>query len=258
MKNQTIAQIKEALTGIKNEDDPFFEELQSDFRKGVQILLNKWKAEREKERKEHDRYIRMSVHERRLSKQGFKSISGIDEAGRGPLAGPVVAAAVILNQDSCIYGLDDSKKLSAAKRTELFDRIHEKAEAIGVGIIPAGEIDQLNIYQAVKKAMKQAVSELAVQPDFLILDAMKIEAPYPQESIIKGDANSISIAAASIIAKVTRDRIMEEYDREYPGYGFGIHKGYGTKAHMDSLKKLGPCPIHRQSFTPVKAAMIQS
>ncbi|WP_144461390.1 ribonuclease HII [Siminovitchia fortis] len=258
MKNQTIAQIKDALAEIQNEDDEFIIELQSDSRKGVQTLLNKWKAEKEKERNEHKRYIRMSVHEERLRAQGFRLISGIDEAGRGPLAGPVVAAAVILNENSRIYGLDDSKKLSEAKRTELFDRIHEEAEAIGIGIIPSEEIDRLNIYQAVKKAMKLAVSELAVQPDFLLLDAMKIEAPYPQESIIKGDADSISIAAASIIAKVTRDRLMAGYDRQYPGYGFGIHKGYGTKVHLDALKKLGPCPIHRQSFAPVQAAMLQS
>lgn len=258
MKNQTIAQIKEVLREIKNENDPFFMELQSDSRKGVQVLLNSWKAGKEKERKEHEQYTRMSVHENQLRKQGFKWIGGIDEAGRGPLAGPVVAAAVILNEDSCIYGLDDSKKLSETKRNELFGRIHEEARAIGVGIISSGEIDQLNIYQAVKKAMNQAVSELAIQPDFLLLDAMAIEAPYPQESIIKGDANSNSIAAASIIAKVTRDWLMAEYEQQYPGYGFGIHKGYGTKAHLDALKKLGPCPIHRQSFAPVQAAMNRS
>ncbi|RST75471.1 ribonuclease HII [Siminovitchia acidinfaciens] len=254
MKTYTITQIKDALAEIKNENDPVILQLQSDSRKGVQTLLNRWKSEKEKEREELERYRRMLVHENRLRRQGFEWICGIDEAGRGPLAGPVVAAAVILTEEAEIPGLDDSKKLSEAKRLQLFDRIHEDAKAIGVGIISAEDIDKYNIYEAVKKAMKQAVSELAFQPDFLLVDAMRINAPYPQESIIKGDANSISIAAASIIAKVTRDRLMVEYDQKYPEYGFAIHKGYGTKSHLDALKKCGPCPIHRQSFAPVQAA----
>lgn len=258
MKTQTIAQIKEALTEIKKENDPLIRELQSDSRKGVQSLLSKWRAEKDRERKELERYRRMSVYEGKLREQGFQWICGIDEAGRGPLAGPVVAAAVILKEDCRIHGLDDSKKLTEAKRIELFDRIHEEADAIGVGIISAEEIDKYNIYQAVKKAMQAAVSELEVQPDFLLVDAMGIEVPYPQESIIKGDANSISIAAASIIAKVTRDRLMSSYGQQYPEYGFGIHKGYGTKDHLDALKRFGPSPIHRQSFAPVQAAKLKS
>lgn len=254
MKSQTIAQIRDILADVKHVDDPMILELQSDSRKGVQALLNKWKAEKDKQRQEIEKYRRMSRHENRLTSQGFEWICGIDEAGRGPLAGPVVAAAVILKADMPIHGLDDSKKLSEAKRNQLFDRIQTDAKAIGIGIISAEEIDKYNIYQAVKKAMKQAVSELAPQPDFLLVDAMKVDTPYPQESIIKGDANSNSIAAASIIAKVTRDRLMAEYDQKYPEYGFSIHKGYGTKAHLDALKKCGPSPIHRRSFAPVHAA----
>ncbi|MFD1705864.1 ribonuclease HII [Siminovitchia sediminis] len=258
MKTMTIAQIQKALQKIHTENDPFLKELQTDSRKGVQTLLNRWKVERKKERQELERFQHMSLHEKRWRQKGFDAICGIDEAGRGPLAGPVVSAAVILKKNSFIKGLDDSKKISEARRLQLFEQIHEEAEAIGIGMISPIEIDKYNIHQAVLKAMKLAVSNLVVQPDVLLIDAMNIETPYPQESIIKGDANSISIAAASIIAKVTRDRIMAEYDLRYPEYGFAIHKGYGTKAHLDALKKWGPSEIHRRSFAPVRSALQQS
>jgi len=255
MKGYTISQIKDALDDIEDRDHPFILNLQRDPRKGVQTLLDKWQRGKARKLEELERYGIMSVNENRLMAQGYEWIAGIDEAGRGPLAGPVVSAAVILKEDCYIPGLDDSKKLSESKRLELFREIHENAAAIGIGVISAEEIDTLNIYNAVKKSMNLAVSKLKLQPDFLLIDAMKLDIPYSQESIIKGDANSISIAAASIIAKVTRDEIMQQYHEQFPQYGFTVHKGYGTKIHLDALQKYGPCPIHRKSFGPVQAAI---
>lgn len=186
--------------------------------------------------------------------KGLLTVAGIDEAGRGPLAGPVVAAAVILPKDIIIPSLNDSKQLSAAKRDELFEIIKEKAVAFFVSDVDNDIIDTVNILQAVFIAMANAVLNMKIKPDICLVDGnYKIpQLKLPQEAIIDGDAKSASIAAASILAKVTRDRIMDEYALEYPGYGFEKHKGYGTKAHLEALKKLGPCPIHRQSFAPVR------
>ena len=176
-------------------------------------------------------------------------ICGIDEVGRGPLAGPVYAAAVILHKDKEILYLNDSKKLSEKKRDELYDEIMEKAVAVGIGHASWERIDEINIKQATLEAMKQAVEALKVRPDMLLVDAEHIpDIGIRQVGIIKGDARSVSIAAASIIAKVTRDRLMCEYDRQYPGYDFAGNKGYGTAAHIDALKRLGPCEIHRRTF----------
>ena len=176
-------------------------------------------------------------------------ICGIDEVGRGPLAGPVYAAAVILPKDCEILYLNDSKKLSEKKRDELYDEIMEKAVAVGIGHASWERIDEINIKQATLEAMKQAVEALSVRPDMLLVDAEHIpDIGIRQVGIIKGDARSVSIAAASIIAKVTRDRLMCEYDRQYPGYDFAGNKGYGTAAHIDALKRLGPCEIHRRTF----------
>ena len=176
-------------------------------------------------------------------------ICGIDEAGRGPLAGPVVAGAVILPADCEILFLNDSKKLSAAKREELYDEIMEKAVAVGVGMASPARIDEINILQATYEAMRTAVSELGVEPDILLNDAVTIpEITIPQVPIIKGDAKSVSIAAASIIAKVTRDRLMVQYEEVLPGYGFAKHKGYGSKEHIEAIRRLGPTPIHRRTF----------
>ena len=178
-----------------------------------------------------------------------KFICGIDEAGRGPLAGPVVAGAVILPSDCEILFLNDSKKLSAAKREELYDEIMEKAVAVGVGMASPARIDEINILQATYEAMRTAVSELGVEPDILLNDAVTIpEITIPQVPIIKGDAKSVSIAAASIIAKVTRDRLMVQYEEVLPGYGFAKHKGYGSKEHIEAIRRLGPTPIHRRTF----------
>ena len=185
--------------------------------------------------------------------QGFRIIAGIDEAGRGPLAGPVVAAAVILPEDAEIHGLDDSKKLTATKRDALFDQITRSAAVVGVGIVDHEAIDRINILQATLSAMSQAVQSLSPLPDYLLIDGIStIPVNIPQKTIKKGDSLSASIAAASIIAKVTRDRLMEGYDILYPGYGFAGHKGYGSVAHYAAIEKLGPCEIHRKSFRGVK------
>lgn len=181
--------------------------------------------------------------------EGCACVCGIDEAGRGPLAGPVAAGAVILPEDCRILYLNDSKKLSEKRREELFLEIKEKALAWGVGIVPPARIDEINILQATYEAMREAVSQLEVRPDVLLNDAVTIPGiDIPQVPIIKGDAKSLSIAAASILAKVTRDHMMAEYDEMFPGYGFAKHKGYGTAVHIQAIRELGPCPIHRRSF----------
>ncbi|MDT8317689.1 MAG: ribonuclease HII [bacterium] len=192
-------------------------------------------------------------YERDLSNKGYRSIAGIDEAGRGPLAGPVVAAAVILPGGLQMPGVNDSKKLTAQKREALFDVVMKNATATGVGIAQPEEIDGINILQATLKAMIRAVDKLKTSPDYLIIDGINaIDRDIPQQAIKKGDSLSISIAAASIIAKVTRDRMMLKYDKEYPSYGFASHKGYGSKIHREAIADLGPCPIHRKTFAGVK------
>ena len=188
----------------------------------------------------------------------YATAAGIDEAGRGPLSGPVVAAAVILSYSKEIIGINDSKKLSEKKRESLFWEIIEDAKAIGVGIIGAEIIDEINILNASKLAMVRAVEDLNIAPSILLIDALTLPITgFKQIPIIKGDAKSASIAAASIIAKVTRDCIMKEYDTLYPLYGFSSHKGYGTKVHMENLKRFGPCAIHRKTFAPVSALLIR-
>ena len=199
--------------------------------------------------KEEQRLINLKQYECELRSKGYKYICGIDEAGRGPLAGPVVAGAVILPKDCEILYLNDSKKLSAAKREELYDEIMEKAVAAAVGMASPARIDEINILQATYEAMREAISKLAVEPGILLNDAVTIpEMIIPQVPIIKGDAKSASIAAASILAKVTRDRLMVEYDKVMPEYEFAGHKGYGSKEHIEAIKKYGPTPIHRKTF----------
>jgi len=186
--------------------------------------------------------------EREEAEKGSFYIAGMDEAGRGPLAGPVVAAAVIMPIDDPIQGVDDSKKLSEKKREKLYDLIREKAIAYKIVAIDEKVIDEINILEATKKAMYACIDSLPIPPDIVLVDAVKLQAKVPTRSIIKGDALSYSIAAASILAKVYRDRLMYEYEEKYPGYGFLKHKGYGTAEHIAALKKLGPCPIHRKTF----------
>lgn len=199
---------------------------------------------------ERERLINLSKFEKECYEKGYVSIAGIDEAGRGPLAGPVVAGAVILPKDCLLEGINDSKKISEKKREKLYDDIIENAVAWGVGIVDHTVIDEINILNATRRAMKLALENLQVKPDYILIDAeKKVDTNgIPYLPIIKGDALSISIGAASILAKVTRDRIMREYDKIFPMYGFEKHKGYGTKAHVEAIKEHGPCMIHRQSF----------
>lgn len=217
-----------------------------------QLAAQKAKEERARIRleKEIKRTEEMSVYEKRFADKGL--IAGIDEVGRGPLAGPVVACAVILPADRQILYLNDSKKLTAKKREELFDVIMREAVAVGIGMESHEVIDSINILQATYSAMRKAIEAMAVRPDFLLNDAVTIPGvAIPQCPIIHGDAKSVSIAAASIVAKVTRDRMMEEYDRIYPGYGFAANKGYGTAEHMNAIRQMGMCAIHRRSFVHV-------
>lgn len=211
---------------------------------------------------QREKLAHMRVREDQLRAEGYKYIAGVDEVGRGPLAGPVVTAAVVLPEDFDVLGIDDSKKLSEKKREEFFDIIMERAVAVGIGEASEKTIDEINILQATKIAMRKAVEDCDAKLrekmaeagesgsiDYVLFDAMKIdEIDKPQESIIKGDANILAIAAASIIAKVTRDRMMIEYDEQYPGYAFAKNKGYGTKEHYEGLHAQGMCPIHRRSF----------
>ena len=212
-------------------------------------LLRQQREQRrqEKLKAEKERLEAMKVYERQYEDRGF--LCGIDEVGRGPLAGPVVAGAVILPGDCEILYLNDSKKLSEKKRELLYDEIMEKAVAVGIGAVSPEKIDEINILQATYEAMRIAISKLSIRPDLLLNDAVTIPAvDIPQVPIIKGDAKSVSIAAASIIAKVTRDRMMVQYEELYPGYEFASNKGYGSARHIAALKELGPCPIHRRSF----------
>ena len=218
-----------------------------DPRNGVQKLLAKAQKDLDKLETERNRTEAMKVYEKQYRDCGV--ICGIDEVGRGPLAGPVVACAVILPEDEEILYLNDSKQLSAKKRDELYDVICEKAVSIGIGIVGPERIDEINILQATYEAMRQAVSKLTPQPDVLLNDAVTIPGlSMKQVPIIKGDAKSVSIAAASSVAKVTRDRMMVEYDSVYPGYDFASNKGYGSAAHIAALKEKGPTEIHRRSF----------
>ena len=190
------------------------------------------------------------IYERELIEMGAKYICGVDEVGRGPLAGPVVCAAVIMPLDDVIDGVDDSKKLTAKKREQLSELIQKKAIAHAICRIEPQIIDEINILEATKLCMKNAVESLSVKPDFVLTDGnMTLDIPFEQKSIIKGDSLSYSIGAASIIAKVYRDAVMDEYDKIYPEYGFSKHKGYGTKTHIDAIKRAGICPVHRRSFT---------
>jgi len=200
----------------------------------------------------------LRLYEEQARAQGHVIVAGLDEAGRGPLAGPVVAAAVILPHDFDPEGIADSKALTHVQREESFRRIGCQAEAIGVGIVGPAEIDEINILRATHKAMRAALSGLGAAFDFILVDGLPVPGlPKPSLAIVKGDAKCLSIMAASIVAKVTRDRLMCELDREYPEYGFAAHKGYCTKRHLEALREHGPCPIHRMSFAPVAERLVQ-
>jgi len=203
--------------------------------------------------------IDLLFFEKEKYKQGYKFVAGIDEVGRGPLAGPVVAAAVILPNNPDLEGVNDSKKLTAKKRELFYEMIKKQALAIGVGIATVEEIDDINILQATKLAMKRALADLSITPDYLLIDHLTIDDPLPQLGITKGDAKSLTIAAASIVAKVVRDKIMVEIGIQHQGYGFEKNSGYGTKAHLDGVKKLGYIEgVHRRSFQPIKSMLQES
>ena len=245
---ESAAKIKEILQAASMEKLPeFIAEYENDPRSGVQKLVSSAQKKIDALEKERQRIENLKKYEKEYAQYTY--ICGIDEVGRGPLAGPVVAGAVILPKDCDILYINDSKKLSAAKREELYDIIMEQAVAIGLGTIGPDRIDEINILQATYEAMRQAIAQLSPQPDLLLNDAVTIpKVAIPQVPIIKGDAKSISIGAASIIAKVTRDRMMVYYDSIYPEYGFASNKGYGSAEHIAALKKYGPTPIHRRTF----------
>ena len=249
MINKSIRKIEDEFLSCESaiKRTQLYLKYEADERKSVQKLLEKFKRADKKLEEEYLRLEAMCIYEKKYEMCEF--ICGIDEAGRGPLAGPVVAGAAILPKDCRILYINDSKKLSAKKRDELYDEIREKALSFGVGIIDHERIDEINILQATYEAMRTAISSLSIKPDILLNDAVRIpKIDIPQEPIIKGDAKSQSIAAASILAKVTRDRIMEAYALIYPEYGFEKNKGYGSAEHIAAIKKYGPCPIHRKSF----------
>ncbi|KAB1440012.1 ribonuclease HII [Candidatus Galacturonibacter soehngenii] len=243
-----INQIKEELQAADMNMLPvIIRKYESDTRNGVVTLIKKYQGRIQKLEAEKLRIELMKQYEKKY--EDYSHICGIDEVGRGPLAGPVVASAVILPKECDILYINDSKKLSEKKREELYDEIMEKAVAVGIGIVGPQVIDEINILQATYEAMRIAIKKLSVSPDILLNDAVTIpDITIPQVPIIKGDAKSISIAAASIVAKVTRDRLMIEYDKLIPEYSFAENKGYGTSVHIGALKKYGASPIHRQSF----------
>ena len=245
---KTIAEIKAEFAAADMSSSPaLYEIYKNDTRSGVQKIIEQYRKKEAALEAEKQRIENMKEYEHKYEHLGY--LCGIDEVGRGPLAGPVVACAVILPKDSKILYLNDSKKLSASKREELYDVIMKEAVSVGIGMRNPERIDEINILQATYEAMREAVDKLEVMPQLLLNDAVTIpQITIPQVPIIKGDAKSVSIAAASIVAKVTRDRLMEEYDSVFPEYGFASNKGYGSAAHVEALKKYGATPIHRKTF----------
>ncbi|WP_147802501.1 ribonuclease HII [Alkalicoccus halolimnae] len=247
---ETIETIKKLLSETWEENEQI-RRWRQDERAGVRKMIERWDSEQVKLKTLQQQWTEMCEYERYMRQNGADYVAGIDEVGRGPLAGPVTAAAVILKNDSQLLGLTDSKKLTKQKR-EVFNRWIEKNAWIGIGEASPEEIDRINIYEASKLAMTRAVENLPVAPDALLIDAMKLPVDIQQLSLIKGDSRSVSIAAASITAKVARDQFMTELHGLYPEYGFQKHAGYGTKAHLEAVKTYGILPEHRKSFAPVK------
>ncbi|CEN26165.1 ribonuclease HII [[Clostridium] sordellii] len=250
MKEKSVKEINSIIENISTDEYlKYIDILKDDERKSVKNIAVKLAKKLDKMRAENERLEMINIFENEGYEKGFTYIGGIDEAGRGPLAGPVVAAVVVFKPGTKIEGINDSKKLSEAKRDELFDIIKEEALDYGIGIVQKDEIDEYNILNATYMAMKKAVNCLKQKPDYLLVDAAHIpDVDIEQKSIIKGDSKSISIAAASILAKVTRDSIMYEYDKMYPEYGFASHKGYGTDQHYKAIREHGITSIHRRSF----------
>lgn len=251
-----IAEIRDIL---KQDDvpDEVMKEILADSRKGVQQLVSSYMRRLERESTERLRVESLYEVESEFYKRGLTHVVGIDEVGRGPLAGPVTVAAVILKPHWFAEGLNDSKKVTPKHREVLAEKIHREAVEVSIVSLPPEEIDALNIYQATMTAMYQAVRNLHVKPDAVIVDAMPLHFPFPTVSMVHGDARSASVAAASIAAKVYRDHLMDAYDKQYPGYGFSQNKGYGTAEHIEALHRLGITPIHRKSFEPVKTMLYE-
>lgn len=256
MTKLTIKEANDVLKNIETLEALSHSELNQDSRKGIQQAILKRERQLLKAQALENQYIQMSHYENELLiLNEDEVICGIDEVGRGPLAGPVVACAVILEKNHHYLGLNDSKKVSAIKRIELNQQLVSECKSYAFGIATAEEIDELNIYKATQLAMCRAVEGLKYQPTHLLIDAMKLDIPISQTSIIKGDAKSVSIAAASIMAKVYRDDLMNKYASEYPHYGFENNVGYGTSQHLEGLKAYGITPIHRKSFEPIKSML---
>ena len=250
----SLGDIKEFLKSTSLETS-LIDWLQSDRRIGVRALAKQVSRQLERLESERERLHSLLSHERKLMAQGYQAIAGVDEVGAGPLAGPVVAAAVILDLSEPINHVKDSKKLSAKLRSQIDTELRTRARAFALGWVEPSEIDDINVYQASLLAMQRAVTNLDIKPDHLLVDARTIpNLSCPQKAIIGGDNVSYAIGAASILAKEARDRFMKDIDKRYPGYGFAKHKGYGTRIHIEALKRLGPSPIHRMSFAPVAAA----
>ena len=255
MAKLTVSQIKQALLEVNDRSHEFLVTLANDERKSVQKLLEQCHKRIQNQELVYQEHQKRLNHEIAAYEAGYQVIAGLDEVGRGPLAGPVVVAAVVLPRDcqNLLVGVTDSKQLSHAKRLEFARQIREVALDLKIVAIPPVIIDRENIYQATRQGMKAAVEALNVKPDYLLLDAINIDSDLPQESLVKGDQRSLSIAAASIIAKVYRDELMVQYSKTYPEFGFDRNMGYGTKEHLDALDRVGYTPIHRRSFEPVKS-----
>ena len=255
MSKLTVSQIKDALLEVEDESHELLAILAKDERKSVQKLLEKCHKRLQNQQIMFRDHQKRLIHEMAAYEAGYQVIAGLDEVGRGPLAGPVVVAAVALPRDCqhLLVGVTDSKQLSHAKRLEFARQIREVALDLKIVAIPPAIIDRENIYQATRQGMKAAVEALRVKPDYLLLDAITIDSDLPQESLVKGDQRSLSIAAASIVAKVYRDELMVQYSQTYPEFGFERNMGYGTKEHLVALDRVGYTPIHRRSFEPVKS-----
>lgn len=254
LQGLSVVAVKAMLEPMETVPEELLEAMSKDPRRQVQDIGKALRRKREREAEELEEQQRMLEFERGYHARGLVRVAGVDEVGRGPLAGPVVAAAVIFSPEAEYPRARDSKKLAPERREELFEQIHRSALAIGIGRVEHEEIDRINIYNASLLAMYRAVEDLEAKPDAVLVDGMmvlRLNEKIPQEALVEGDCRCLSIAAASIVAKVTRDRLMCEYDRTYPGYGFARHKGYPTSDHFKALKVLGPCPIHRRSFAAV-------
>ena len=253
----TISEIREILLGSPSEE--FLAELEQDGRVAVKKLLQAYHKRVEKAALERERFHKMLSYERQYYAEGAKLSAGVDEAGRGPLAGPLVIAAVVMPEEFFISGLNDSKQISASKRDKLYDEILQKALSVSVNVVSISNIDELNIYRATQQGMAEVLLHLDKQPDVALIDAMPVEAgDIKTVSLVHGDALSASIAAASIIAKVTRDRIMEKLDTLYPAYKFANNKGYGSKEHMQAIDMEGVTEWHRRSYEPVKSLNLEA